>query len=229
MVGNGTLVDSRDAIGNATGIRQFLNQLFDALCALGNLLNQFHVTGREPFCALYREHILHALYVLDELRLVVGRDRDDMVHREVTHDTGLNLNRLHVSLPFHLVSRLQFLAVHDLRGLEHADGRLIEVVLDNLRARFLHIKTPATGFHHPGLTVAIAIETHRLTGLDILAQHIEDGRNLIVTCSNLRIYTLLETLQGFCHRRVEGNHRRGTVGRRARGTELKAITREGKR
>ena len=45
MIGDSALVDALDAIGDATGISQFLYELFDALRALGNLLNQFHITG----------------------------------------------------------------------------------------------------------------------------------------------------------------------------------------
>ncbi len=45
---------------------------------------------------------------------------------------------------------------------------------------------------------------------------------------NLLVDTLLEVLQGFGHRGVEGDHGRGAVGRRARGAELEAVAGEGK-
>ena len=85
-------------------------------------------------------------------------------------------------------------------------------MLEDLRTRLLHIQPPSCGFLDPFLTVAITVETDRLTGLDILTQHVEDGRYLIVSVCGLGIYPALELLQGFSHGRVQGDHGRGAVG-----------------
>ena len=227
VVGDGPVVDALDAVGDPTRLGEFLDELFDALGALCNLRDELHVTRREPVGLLGREHILHALYVLDELRLVVGGDRDDMVHRQVAHHTGLYLDGFHVSLPLHLVAGFELLAVHDLRGLEHPDTGVVEVVLDDLRARLLDVETPAGSLLDPSLAVAIAVEADRLAGAYILTENVDDGRYLVVALGYLGIDPRLEVEERFGHRRVERNHCRGTVGRRARCTELEAITRKG--
>ena len=127
VVADGTLVDVLDAVSHPTGIGQLLDQLLYLLSTLGNLLDELHVTGRQALGLLRveqrrREDFLDALHVLDEFRLVVRGDGDDVVHGEVAQHTSLNLNGLDVHLPFHLVASLQLLAVHDLGTLEHLDA-----------------------------------------------------------------------------------------------------------
>ena len=122
VVLDGALVDVVDAVGDAAGIGELLNQALDALGALGNLLDELEVAGAETCGLLDGEDVVHALDVLDELRLVVGADGDDVVHGEVAKDTGLDLDGLDVHLPLDLVAGLELLAVHDLGALEHADG-----------------------------------------------------------------------------------------------------------
>ena len=72
VVGDGTLVDVLDAVGHAAGFCQLVHQALDALRALGNLLDELHVTGGESLGTLGGEYFLHALYVLDKLALIVG-------------------------------------------------------------------------------------------------------------------------------------------------------------
>ena len=67
MIGDGALVDVGDAIRHTTGFSEFLNELFDALGSLGNLLDELQVAAREALCLFGGEDILHALHVLDEL------------------------------------------------------------------------------------------------------------------------------------------------------------------
>ena len=111
------------AIGDkSTKLTTKESELLNLLCALCNLLNEFHVTARQALGTLSREYFLHALYVLDELTLIVGCHRDDVVHGQVTQHTSLNLYGLHVHLPFHLVTSLQLLLVHHLRAFKHLDA-----------------------------------------------------------------------------------------------------------
>ena len=117
-----------------------------------------------------------------------------MVHRQVSHHTGLDLDGLHVGFPFHLITGHEFLAVHHLGGFKHTHTRVIKVVLEDPRTRLLHIQSSSRGLLHPFFTVAIAIETDRLTGLDILTQHVEDGRYLIVSLCDLGIHAQFKLL-----------------------------------
>ena len=102
-------------------------------------------------------------------------------------------------------------------------------MLDDLRTRLLDVEPPTGRLLDPSLAVAIAVEADRLAGADILTEDVDDGRYLVVALGYLSIDPRLEVEERFGHRRVERNHRRGTVGRRARCTELKAITRKGER
>ena len=61
-----------------------------------------------------------------------------------------------------------------------------------------------------------------------MSRLLAEGRILGVLC-NLLIYTTLERLQGVSHSGVERYHGRGAVDAAARGTELEAVTRKGKR
>ena len=151
-----------------------------------------------------------------------------MVHRQVAHHAGLYLDSLHIGLPFHLVAGFQFLAVHHLGALEHLDALRVEVVLEDDGAGLLDIESASGCLDDPFVAIAIAIETHGLAGLDVIAEHIEDGGDLVLAFGNLGIDALLEFLQGFGHCRVEGDHGRGAVGGGARCTELETVAGEGK-
>ena len=94
---------------NLAGIDEFVHAALYGLCALGNLLNQLEVAFRELVSLVGRIDAAHVLNVLHEHRLIVGGDRNDMVHGEVAHHASLNLNLLRVCLPLHLVSCLKFL------------------------------------------------------------------------------------------------------------------------
>ena len=54
------------------------------------------------------------------------------------------------------------------------------------------------------------------------------GTGLILSFGYQGIYAVLEVHQGFCHGCIQGNHRTGAVCLAAYGTELKAVTGEGK-
>ena len=108
----------------------------------------------------------------------MGRDGNHVVHREVAHHAGLNLNGLHVSLPFHFVAGHQLLAIHHLRGLEHTDGGFVEVVLEDLRTGLLDVESAALCLTHPFLRVAVAVEADGLANLDVFAEHIDDSVEL---------------------------------------------------
>ena len=124
-----------------------------------------------------------------------------MVHREVSQYAGLNLDLLRVSLPLHLVAGLELLLGHDTQAFKHINALLVEIALEDLRTALLNVQTTLLGFEYPFVRVAIAVETDRLTGLDVFTQHIDDGMELgAVFCTgellfklrNLGIHTLLE-------------------------------------
>ena len=239
VVLDGTLVDALNAVGYATGLGEVIDELLDALGALGYLLDELQVTGAETFGFLKGKDIFHALHVLDELGLVVGADGDDVVHGEIAQDTGLNLYGLDVHLPLDLVAGLKLLAVHDLGALEHADGGIVEVVLEDDGARLLDVKTATGGFGNPGFAVAVAVEADGAAGADVVAQNVEDG--VVLGCvagaagklgldgvlGDTGIDALLERGESLGHGGVEGYHGAGTVDAGAGGTELEAVAGEG--
>ena len=217
-----------NAVGHLSGIGQFLSKLFNLLCALGNLLDKFHVTGRET-CSLFGcKDVLHALYVLDEFALIVCGNRDDVVHSQIAQDSCLNLHGLDEHFPFHLITCLQFLAVHHLGALKHLHTGIVEVALEDDGARFLNVKTATSSLLDPFVRIAVTIETDGLARLDIVAQYIEDGTHLIITISYFLVYTLLERLQCFSHSRIQGYHSRCAVGCRAWCSEFEAVAGKGK-
>ena len=160
-----------------------------------------------------------------------------MVHREVTEYTGLNLDLLRVSLPFHFVACFQFLTIHHAKALEHLNAGVIEVAFKYLWTRFLHVKSSLGCFFHPLVAIAVTVEADGLAGPDVLTQNFEDGVEGRTVASAFEsflqlwyagINAFLEFNQCFCHRTVQGYHSRGTVGFAADGTELEAVAREGK-
>ena len=206
MIGNGALVNILYAVRHATGVRQFLYQLFDALRALGNLLDELHVTGRQTLGLFGTENVLHALHILDELALVVCRHRNDVVHGEVAQHTGLNLYGLDIHLPFHLVASFQFLAVHDFGALKHLDTGLVQIVFEDDRARLLHVQSAACSLLDPLVAIAVAVEADRLARPDVVLQHFQNGRHLGDAVVHLGIDTLLERVQHFGHSGIECYH-----------------------
>ncbi len=159
-----------------------------------------------------------------------------MVHRQVAQHAGLNLNLLGVGLPFHLVAGLELLLGHHTQALEHLDALLVEVALEDLRAGLLDVESALGSLQHPFVAVAVAVEADGLTGLDILAQHVDDGveggrvlctLQLLLELRNLGIHTLLEADECLGNGAVQGNHGAGTVGLGTNGTELEAVAGEG--
>ena len=51
-----------------------------------------------------------------------------------------------------------------------------------------------------------------LAELGILAYHVEDGADLVLTLLDESVNTFLEALKSLCHSGVEHNHGAGTVG-----------------
>ena len=92
------------------------------------------------------------------------------------------------------------------------------------------------GLEHPLVAVAVAVETDGAAGLDVFAQHVDDGMEhgavlcacqLLLKLRNAGVDTLLEVGEGLSHGTVQRYHRTGTVGFRTYGTELEAVAREG--
>ena len=100
-------------VGYLASLDEGVNTLLDCLGALSNLTDEVDVAVGEFQCLFLTEDVDHALYVLCQLALIVGGNRNDMVHREVAEDTCLNLNLLSVGFPFHLVTSFKLMTVHD--------------------------------------------------------------------------------------------------------------------
>ena len=115
-------MDTFNAVGYPTGIRQFLNQLLNPLRTLGNFLDEFHVTCRKSLGAVGIEDSLHTLNVLDELALVMCRNGNNMVHGQIAQHTSFYLYGFDIHLPFHFIAGFQLLAIHDLDALKHLDA-----------------------------------------------------------------------------------------------------------
>ena len=238
VISDGTLVDVGDAVGQATGLGELLHKLLDALGALGYLLDELHVAGAETAGLVFVEDALHALHVLDELALVVGGDGYDVVHGEVAQHARLYLHGLDIHLPFHLVAGYELLAVHHLHALEHVDGGLVEVVLDDDGARLLDVEAPVSSLLHPLVAVSVAVEAYGLAGLDVVAQHVDDGVVLgrVVGAEGVfgtygilghaLVDTTLERCECLGHSGIKGYHRRSAVDAGAGSAELEAVAGE---
>ena len=99
--------------------------------------------------------------------------------------------------------------------------------VENERAGRFAVKAAARSFFFPFVAVAVAVEADRLAGLDVLAEHVENGAHLRCSGGDAGIDARLEVGQSLCHGCVEGNHCAGAVGNRAYGAKLKAVAREG--
>ena len=136
----------------------------------------------------------------------MGGNRDDVVHREVAHDAGLNLNLLGIGFPFHLIAGLQFLPGHDAEVFEHLHAALIKITLEDDGTALFYVEAALGGFLNPLVAVAVAVEADGLAGLDILTQDIDDGGSLVFACGNLSVNALLEVGQCFGYSCVQGGH-----------------------
>ncbi|CDC25081.1 unknown [Prevotella sp. CAG:386] len=215
------------SVGHFTGIHQSLYSSLYGLRALGYLADNLHIAGGELLAFLSAEDINHALYILCQTALVVGCHRNDVVHREVAHHTGLYLNLLGVDFPFHLVARLQLTLVHHIGLGEHVDAFLVEITVEDDGAGRLAVESTLLSFFLPLVAVAIAVEADGLAGLDILAHYVDDGGSLVLACLDECIDSCLEVLQRLGHSRIQYDERRCTVGLAAYGTELESVAGEG--
>ena len=175
MVSDCLVVLALYLVGHLAGIDQLLDTGLDDLCALGYLLDDVDVAGGELLALVLAEDVDHVLHILCQLALIVGGDRDDMVHGQVAHHTGLDLYLLGVGLPLHLVASLELVLLHHAHALEHLDGCWVEIALEDLRTALLAVESALGSLFHPLVAVTVAVETDRLAGLDVLANDVDDG------------------------------------------------------
>ena len=125
-----------------------------------------------------------------------------MIHGKVAEHAGLNLYFLRERLPFHLVSRLEFVAFHDVLALKHPDAGLIKVAVEDDRGRLFRVQAAAFSLGNPLVAVAVAVEMYRTAGADILTNHVENGRKLVLALRNECVYPTLKVGQRFGSGRV---------------------------
>ena len=154
-----------------------------------------------------------------------------MVHGKVAEHTRLNLYFLRKRFPFYLVSRLKLVALHDVLAFKHLYTGLIKVTVEDDRCRAFGIQPAAFGLFNPLVAVTVAVEMYRSAGANILANHVENGRKLILARCHELVNTLFKAGECFGNGGVQHNLRTGTIGRRAYRAELKAVAckRKGRR
>ena len=165
-------------VSHFASIDQFFYKLFNLQSAVGDFFDNLQVALRHLFCLVLREDFAHVGDNLQELTLIAGCHRDDVVHGEITENTCLNLNLFGVSFPFHFVASHEFLLAHHAQALEHLNAGWVEITLKNDWTRFLYIESTLLCLHYPFIAIAIAIETDRTTSLDVLANDVEDSMEL---------------------------------------------------
>ena len=99
VVGNSALAAVFNAIGDATCLDEAFHVLDDERVVLAHLLDEAQVCAIQGVGNLGGEDLLHAVHVVDELRLVACGDGYDVVHTDVAEDACLNLNLLNISCP----------------------------------------------------------------------------------------------------------------------------------
>ena len=189
-----------------------------------NLLDQRNV-GR----SVQSRNLRHLVDLVQQQGFVFRRDRHDMVHRQIAQHAAFDLNLLGVGLPLPLGAGLQLDIGENAHQTEHFEGRLVEVTLENQRRRGLAVQTALLRLGLPLVGIAVAVETHRLAGLDHLFQHLVNGLLLLHAGFDLGVHLFAELRQLVGHRRVEHDHRFGAVVRRTHGAELEAVARKGER
>ena len=237
MIGDSFLTLVCNAVCNLACCHKFLNLCLDTACTFGYLFNELEVSGTECIGLHRRKYLMHGLDIGQQTALIIGSDRDDVVHRKVAKYTCLNLNLLRIGLPFDLIAGFQFLAGHDTEAFEHLNAFSIEVSIENDWAGCLDIETTSGCLGLPFIRVTIAIKANGFACLDVFAQDIDDSMEggtvpcsdkLLLSLSNTRIDTLLERGKGFGNCTVQGNHGRSAVGLTTHGTELETVARKGK-
>ena len=131
-----------------------------------------------------------------------------------------------ISLPLDFVAGLEFATGHHTHALEHPYGSLVEVAVEDDGAAGLAVESATCSFSLPFIAVAVAVETNGTTGLDVLAEHVENGRNLFHTLGYQGIHTVGERAEGLGHGSVEHNHGAGAIGHGTNGSELETVAGE---
>ena len=152
-----------------------------------------------------------------------------MIHHKVAEHTTLYLNLLMVGLPLDFVAGLEFGTGHHTHAFEHPYGSLVKITVEDNGAAGLAVESAGCGFSLPLLAVTVAVETDGTAGLDVLAEHMEDSRNLFHTIGHQRIHTVGKRCEGLCHSGIEHNHGAGAVGHGTYGTELETVSGESER
>ena len=118
------------AVGNLTCVDEFFYQFFYSLCTLSYLFNNLDIASAVGIDLFLGEDVLHTTDILCQTSLIVGGNRDDMVHGEVAEHTCLYLYLLGIGLPLHLIACLQLFAVHHAKALKHTHGIVVEVAVE---------------------------------------------------------------------------------------------------
>ena len=142
----------------------------------------------------------------------MGGHRDDVVEREVAQHTCLNLDLLGVGLPFHLVAGLQLVLLHHTGRLKHLDGLGVEITIEDDGGRLLGVETALGSLLNPLVGISVAIEVDGRAGLDVVANHAEDGGKLILALGNELVHTGLEVVECLGHSGIEHDLGAGAVG-----------------
>ena len=198
------------------------------MCALRNLFDDFHV-ARSKYARLFvGKDAEHALHVLGQSALIMRGHGYDVVHAEVAQHARLNLYFLRVDFPFHFVAGVQFVAVHYVQALEHLHAILVEIPVEHQRTACFGVQPAAFGLFYPFFRIAIAVEHDGAAGPYVIAQHAHDGAFKVNTLLHKCVDTLFKAIESLGNGSVQHDESRRTVGLRAKGAKLKAVSCKGK-
>ena len=152
-----------------------------------------------------------------------------MVQCQVAQHTCLNLYLLDIHLPFHLVASLQLDLRQNARLVEHLDHLRAQVVVKDARHRCLAVQAAACSLCLPSIAIAVAVKVNRASLLEQVFHLGENGIILVHPFGHTAVNGGTEPHQLLCYCGVERKHRRGAVGARTHGTELKAVAGKRKR
>ena len=179
MIGNGTHTHIGQAIRPLTGLHHLIHLLGHRTDMGGDLPHQpTRLLRHVAEIRLLSKSLLQLGNVVEQQALVVHGDGDDVVEREITQHTRLDLHLLDIDLPLHLVACLQLLTGEDTHAGEKFDGLRTEIGIVLQRDAVLAIQSTASRLLFPGIGIAVAIETNRFGGFDIGFQHLIDSHLL---------------------------------------------------
>ena len=119
MISNSFFAFALYFVSYLTCINKIFHSLFNYLCTFCNFFNYLQVTCTKLLGFFGREYLSHILNVLCQLTLIVSSNRNDVVHRQVAHNTCLYLYTFCISIPFNFVTGIKFLLRHHIKRLEH--------------------------------------------------------------------------------------------------------------